>query len=187
MADQGNEGLLSPFLRRQRICAARPHLKGRVLDYGCGSGSLATCVLPDSYLGVDRDAPSLTMARLAFPKHTFVSESSAEDGGFETVVALAVIEHVEDPCGFLKYLAGFLSDSPTSSIVITTPHPAMDWVHGVGARLGIFSRHANEEHQELLDFQRLSEVGAGVGLRVSKYSRFLFGANQLAIFSKNNS
>jgi hypothetical protein len=34
MADQGSEGLLSPFLRRKRILAVKPYLRGRVLDVG---------------------------------------------------------------------------------------------------------------------------------------------------------
>ena len=44
MADQGTEGILSPYLRRKRIQAATPYLKGGVLDVGCGGGVLATLV-----------------------------------------------------------------------------------------------------------------------------------------------
>ena len=41
MADQGAEGLFSPFLRSRRLKAACPYIKGRVLDVGCGTGALA--------------------------------------------------------------------------------------------------------------------------------------------------
>jgi len=38
VADQGNEGLLSPFLRWRRIRAVLPYIRGCVLDVvGCGS------------------------------------------------------------------------------------------------------------------------------------------------------
>lgn len=40
MADQGAEGFLSSYLRRQRIQAVMPWLKGRVLDLAAGRGCL---------------------------------------------------------------------------------------------------------------------------------------------------
>jgi len=48
--------------------------------------------------------------------------------------------------------------------------------------VGLFSRHANDEHEELLDRARLLSVGASAGLGLERYRRFLLGANQLAIF-----
>ena len=62
MADQGNEGLLSPWLWRKRVAAAFPHLRGKVLDIGCGSGALAEHVTAESYTGVDIDRDSLAIA-----------------------------------------------------------------------------------------------------------------------------
>ncbi|WP_413725160.1 class I SAM-dependent methyltransferase [Sodalis sp. RH16] len=187
MADQGAEGLLSPYLRRERIRRAVPYLKGRVLDFGCGSGTLAAHIDADCYLGVERDTVSLQIAREHFSIHTFVPELSEITNKFDTVVSLAVIEHVKNPVEFLRTLAAYLDDNPASNIIITTPHPSVDWVHHLGASLGLFSKHASEEHEDLLDRSRLEEVGREAGLSIIDYSRFLFGANQIAVFAKDRS
>ena len=187
MADQGNEGLLSPYLKKKRLQAAASHLQGRVLDFGCGSGGLAEFVQPDMYLGVDMDEISIQQAKRKHPLHTFVQKIPADAGKFEAIVALAVIEHVEKPAAFLVYLKGYLSDSPSARMVITTPHPLVDWVHTVGSRIGLFSRHANEEHKDLLGLTQLRKTGATALLEMANYGRFLFGANQIAIYKKINS
>lgn len=151
MADQGAEGLLSPFLRNKRFSAVKPFFKGRVLDYGCGSGGLAEFVPADRYLGIEIDYDSLQRAQSRFPIHRFVSELPESVDKFDTVVSIAVIEYVKDPVSFLQILAGQLNNAPTARIVITTPHPAVDWIREVRAAIGIFSKHASEKHQDLLD------------------------------------
>lgn len=185
MADQGAEGLLSPFLRSQRLKVARPYIKGRVLDVGCGTGALAGIVHPDSYVGVDIDEQSLAIARQRYPHHSFQSAMPAAEPVFDTVISLAVIEHVPDPGLFLRELAMRLRSGPDNFLVCTTPHPAVDWIHTAGAKVGLFSRHANEEHEELLDRTRIEVLANQCDLKLSVYRRFLFGANQLAVFQKN--
>ena len=181
MADQGSEGLLSPFLRWYRIRAALPHIGGRVLDVGCGSGTLAHYVSPECYLGVDLDECSLSKARQEFPQHSFSSILPDKQQKFDVVAALAVLEHVPAPEEFLKMLSFYLKNS-SSIVLITTPHPLGDWIHGAGSSLGLFSSHANEEHQELLDRRRLEILADFTGLRLAHYRRFLVGMNQLVLF-----
>jgi len=167
MADQGAEGLLSPFLRKRRFAAVRPYLNGRVLDVGCGSGGLAEYISSDQYLGVDVDPLSLELARARFPSHRFEADMSKVDGKFDTIVSLAVIEHVNDPSIFLANLGCHLVDSENAHIVLTTPHPVGDWIHDYGALVGLFSKHANEEHEELLDREMLKNAGRRAGLELT--------------------
>lgn len=185
MADQGTEGLLSPYLRRKRFEAASPHLSGRVLDFGCGSGALAGLIHADQYLGVEIDSVSLQQASSRFSKHRFVSELPKSSDKFETIVSLAVIEHVSDPAEFLRTLAAYLDSTPISCIVVTTPHPTADWIHNLGAAIGLFSKHANEEHEDLLGLTELEIIGNQAGLKLVSYSRFLFGLNQIAVYTKD--
>lgn len=178
MADQGSEGLLSPFLRDRRLEAARPHLHGRVLDLGCGGGTLARWVESDAYLGFDVDPASVATARQGFPRHRFVGELPTDER-FDTIVALAVIEHLPQPERHLARWRELLAAGGT--MVLTTPHPSVDRVHRIGARLGVFSRHASEEHQDLLDRAGLERAARAAGLGVALYRRFLSGANQLVL------
>jgi SAM-dependent methyltransferase len=183
VADQGSEGLLSPFLRRQRLSAVRPYLSGRVLDVGCGSGTLASYVDHRSYVGLDPDPVSIATARIKFPEHTFIQQTGLDGATFETVVAMAVIEHVPNPVAFLRSLKSNLDRTKSARIVCTTPHPSMDWVHWIGSRAGLFSRSANEEHEDLLDHKKLADAGHRAGLCDCGYRRFLCGANQVIAFS----
>ncbi len=187
MADQGAEGLLSPWLREKRLSAARPYLRGRVLDFGCGSGALAALVPSDRYLGVDRDEPSLQQALMQFPQHRFTADMPAPEDKFDSVISLAVIEHVSDPAGLLDSLSAHLRESNEARLVVTTPHPSVDWVHDLGAAIGLFSKHANEEHEALLDRGKLESAGRHAGLKLVAYRRFLLGANQIAVYARDGS
>ena len=57
----------------------------------------------------------------------------------------------------------------------------MEWAHTAGARVGLFSHDAHEEHETLLDRDAINEIATAAGLAVERYRRFLLGANQLAI------
>lgn len=182
MADQGSEGILSPFLRLQRINAVKPYLRGKVLDYGCGSGKLASLISPESYWGYDCDENIIRVASTNYPDHHF--QMKAPDFGqvFDTVVSLAVIEHVSNPKSFLDELIGFLKPDCQSRIILTTPYPSFEKIHTTGAKLGIFSRHASEEHQILLNKKTIVDLAETCHIKLIDYHRFLWGANQLAIF-----
>ena len=184
MADQSTEGLLSPFLRDKRLNSARPFLRGKVLDVGCGSGKLARHVAPDRYLGIDIDAASIAVARASFPDHRFENTLFSDEKDFDTITALAVIEHVPSPAGFLSALAGSLSSERDAAIVCTTPHPSMEALYAMGTRIGLFSHSAEEEHEQLLDRDALDRSGRAAGLELRRYRRFLFGANQIAVFTR---
>ena len=183
MADQGSEGLLSPFLRARRLAAARPYLHGRVLDVGCGSGSMADLLPPERYVGVEPDAETLALARRRHPRHCFLV-ALPDDDQFDTIASLAVIEHVADAADFLNELARRMKHAAAAHIVCTTPHPVADRIHPAGAHIGLFSRHASEEHEQLLDRRRLQDIAARLGLHLAEYRRFLMGVNQLAVFGR---
>ena len=187
MADQGSEGLFSPFLQSQRVKVARSYIKGKVLDVGCGSGVLAGIVPADHYVGVDVDEQALVIARKQHPQHTFQNSLPPAESKFDTVIALAVIEHVPDTGAFLRELAKRLSSGLDNFIVCTTPHPAVDWVHTAGSKIGLFSRRANEEHGNLLNKDMLVQAASEANLKLIVYKRFLFSVNQLAVFQRGDS
>lgn len=184
MVDQAAEGLLSPFLKERRFKAARPYLRKKILDIGCGSGGLAALVKPENYIGVDRDELSLSIARRNFPDHTFMETLPSADQTFDTIVALAIIEHIENRDEFMLELKARLRNTPDAAIILTTPHPSVDWVHTLGAKFGLFSKHGSEEHGDLLNHKHLQVLADNCDLKLSEYHRFLLRANQLAIYKQ---
>ena len=188
MGDQ-TTGLLSPFLREKRIRMAVPFLDGYVLDYGCGTGALAKHVSSSNYLGIDIDEESIKAAKENFPEHSFILIDKGDlkkikkfREKFDTIVALAVIEHVKDPALFLSELSFYLDKS--GKIVLTTPHPIGRIVYEVGAFGGVFSRHAADDHQKMLGKKDLLKSVRNSKLSMMLYKRFLFFLNQLAIIEK---
>lgn len=186
-------GLLSPWLRRRRFARARPFVagtavrgEGLVLDYGCGVGELAGEVPAELYVGVDRDSESLAAARAAHPGHRFLTPEQLaarpETPEAEVVMALALIEHLADPAGWLGSMSRRLR--PGGRIVVSTPEPRLQWAHDLGARLGLFSREGAAEHQSLIGAGEMARLAGGAGLRLAQSRRFLLGANQLFVLEK---
>lgn len=178
------DGFFSPFLRRQRLQAALPHISGAVLDFGCGIGLLCPHVDVTGYVGVDISGMALAEARRHHPTARFMTPDGIGDLGeqkFDTVAALAVVEHLPDPASFLATMRDLLR--PGGKIVLTTPNPALDWIHGLGGQIGLFARESHDEHQSLMDRNGITQAAAAAGLHMIQYRRFLFGANQLAVLS----
>ena len=183
MADQAR-GLLSPFLRWRRLTAAEPYLRqGRVLDYGCGVGALVRWVEASRYLGVDIDQASIEEARRRHPEHRFIRLDELEESQaaqrFEVVIGLAVIEHVPDPEGWLADVGRWLS--PSGCLVLTTPEPRLQRIHELGARFGLFSKEAAEEHNVMVDPALMARLAAKADLELVVTKRFLWGCNQLFV------
>lgn len=174
------DGLLSPYLRNLRHRMALPMVSGRVLDIGCADGYLAGFVSPENYVGVDADADAVSEARRAHPDHVFLTNDELEaTERFDTIVILAVIEHVEDPEGFLGRWCRHLE--PGGRVVLTTPYARWEPVHGLAAKVHLTSPEAHEEHQTTFDEESLDALFTAVGLSTTVYKRFLFRLNQLAV------
>jgi 2-polyprenyl-3-methyl-5-hydroxy-6-metoxy-1,4-benzoquinol methylase len=177
-SDEYTSGYLSHWLQSKRFQKVEPYLRGRVLDYGCGAGALAGLCKRDSYMGMDVNDALIDMAKRNYPDYCFVVDVP-ETERFDTIVSLAVLEHVEFPGSLLRKFKEMLK--PTGHIALTTPHPKFWGVHKAGSRIGIFSQYAGDDHKQKIDYHRMQTLARDTGLVVVEYSRFLFGANQLFI------
>jgi SAM-dependent methyltransferase len=183
MPDQGSEGLLSPYLRAWRIHAAKTIISGHVLDIGCGTGMLSTLCTPDTYVGYDMDIASVAIAQTKYPGFNFITDlSPIIDESFDTLVALAVIEHIKDPSAWLAQISRYMK--PTGSFVLTTPSPRIKYIHNIGSRIGLFSRHANEEHHDLLDITSMTFHVRKAGLVICADFKFMLGFNQMFVLKR---
>ena len=184
-------GRLTPYVQRSRLAAARPFLSAgqRVLDLGCGLTSLPGSV--PLYVGCDRNEAVLAENRRRFPDATLLCwDVGVEDPSaallagprFDVILMLALLEHLAEPWKALQRAGSLLA--PAGRLVATTPHPLGRLPLEAGAKLGLLSPHADEEHETLLSHRALREAGARAGLALVSYRRFLFGLNQLAVFQR---
>ena len=147
-----------------------------MLDFGVHRGVLTPYCKPDAY-GAEIDEASITAARANHPDYTFVTElpegEEVRPGG-----RVALIEHIHYPrahrrSGPRRSLGG--------KIVLTTPHPKFEWIHTVGAKVGLFNNDAHYDHEDLIDKALMTKLAAPSGLVIKEYRRFMFGANQLFV------
>ena len=184
-------GLLTRRVQRARLAAALPHVPAgaRILDLGCGLTDLPARF--PSYVGCDRNPLVLSEMRRRHPEAAFAPWDVDADGPppevlagapYDAILMLAILEHLPSPGRALARAAALLAGG--GRILATTPHPLGRFPLEAGARLGLLSRHADEEHETLLDRAALERAAEGAGLAVTAYSRFLAGLNQLAVLTR---
>lgn len=182
--------LLTPYLSRARTNLVAEHLRGDVLDIGCQRGQLRELAGDGigRYVGVDLSADAIDEARRRHPDAEFhVIDVDAEelpfDEEFDTIVLVAVIEHVFNLEHVGRGLARALR--PGGRVVLTTPTPfGNDVVHRLGSRVGLFHPGAVDDHISILNRHRLDVFAREVGLRLVEHRRFQVGCNQVAVLEK---
>ena len=151
----------------------KPH-QGRVLDVGCGAGSVAKAV--------KRERPDLDVAGCDVSRSTIaIAEASAEgvdfrlaqaeklpfaDGRFDFVWIFDVLEHVEKPEQVLREVARVLR--PGGGFHIVLPLEAQSWTlyHfiGCGTRWTAKVRHGG--HVQVFSEKSFSGLATSCGLPV---------------------
>lgn len=124
---QVDADLLNEHLARYAF-AARLSRRKRVLDAGCGAGygsaELARAAL--RVTGVDNAAEAIAFAREHYPLPNLTFEQADvtalpfADGSFDLVTAFEVIEHLEDPSGFLREARRVLAGD--GQLIVSTPN-----------------------------------------------------------------
>ncbi|HNT89156.1 MAG TPA: methyltransferase domain-containing protein [Candidatus Hydrogenedentes bacterium] len=181
-------GLLTNTVKRQRLRVVTPYVRGDVLDVGCGP-ALALEACRDrigSYTGIEHTDERVAGLRRRFPDHTFLRKDLDEDlldlgRQFDTVLLVAVIEHVFNQKHLMRQLVPLLK--PEGRLVVTSPTPfGNDVVHRIGAALGLFSKDAAHDHVVIYNKRRFLLLAREFGLMLETYCRFQCGCNQLAVF-----
>lgn len=96
-----------------------------------------------------------------------------------------MIEHLDDPIKTINLLKNKFFKNQSGIFVITTPNKYFDRFHHFGAKLGLFSQHAADEHNIMFNKKDLLNFADQTNLKVTKFKRFLFGVNQLIVLSVN--
>jgi SAM-dependent methyltransferase len=108
----------------------RPFLKGRLCEIGCGIGTITQFTLNhEKVVGVEPSPESLQTARERFSDHLnvqiadkFLSACPCDEvpeGGFDSVICLNVLEHIEDDINALQRMRRLCA--PKGRVVILVP------------------------------------------------------------------
>lgn len=132
-----------PFI--QKLVTARLPAGARIIDVGCGNGTLTDKLAHMGYnvVGVDPSKTGIALARGAFPSCQFFERSAYDDlasefGQFDAVVSLEVIEHCYAPRDFARNVHGLLR--PGGTVLISTPFHGY-WKNLALALAGKFDAH----------------------------------------------
>jgi SAM-dependent methyltransferase len=167
---------LGSALAGQRMKAVLPHIKGRLLDLGCGSNSLVR--LYANGVGVDVHP---------WPGADVVVDDSAslswESQSFDTITIVAALNHMPNRTAVLQECRRVLR--PHGHVVVTmlTPRTSRIW-HWLRSRWDADQVERGMKPGEVYGFTSAELVGlfASCGFTLSSQSRFMLGFNRLYIF-----
>jgi len=79
----------------------RPKVGDRILEIGCGPGTIVPYLPESEYVGFDASATYIEQARRRFPQARFVCERVSEytlpeQSYFDSVLALGILHHLDD-------------------------------------------------------------------------------------------
>lgn len=158
---------LEKFLQNYRFRMVKSYLTGDVLDFGGNEGELKKYVT-GKYTVINYD------------------HSQLENESPNTIVALAVMEHIEidGVYGiFMKFKKVLKKDG---IIFLTTPTKMAKPVLEIWAFLGIVDRKNIEEHKHYWTKEEILDLAEKTGFVVEKYRKFQFGFNQMAVLRHNS-
>ncbi|MCK4824318.1 methyltransferase domain-containing protein [bacterium] len=163
---------------------AQPYIHDQVLDLGCGFAEVTDLIPPTNYVGIDGHPKIVEWLMINHPGYKFYHydldhDQLLLDRQFDTIMMLAVIEHLKYPDNILSQIPNLLKDD--GLLIMTAPAPAGDIVHQVGAKIRLFSEHAVEQHEIIFTHQSMGPYLTRNGLKIKEYRPFLLGANQLFI------
>jgi SAM-dependent methyltransferase len=144
----------------------------RLLDVGCGDGRLLNWYRSSAVgdrlqtFGIELDERAAERARAAGHEVVtgrFEVDTELEAGSFDVILALHVIEHVDDPMGFARRAAELLA--PGGIFAIATPN----WDSRDARRFrGAWGGNHFPRHWTLYDEKALRGLAQAVGLEVDQ-------------------
>ena len=182
--------LLTPWLHRKRVEIIRPYIKGKVLDIGCGPADISKFEGIKDYTGIELSQNQVNILKEKNSEYHFVQMNldidEFPDKGlkFDTIVMIAVIEHLENPDNILSQISSLLNIG--GKFIITTPSPRGDDIHQIGSRFGLTSKEAVNDHSFIYGKKELKNLLWRNGLQMYIYQKFIFGLNQLVVCKKRD-
>lgn len=104
---------------------------GKILDIGCGNGSMAIELIKQGYdvYGIDASETGINIAKRFYPDRFFLQNINSkklpieiEHIKFDTLISTEVIEHLFDPKGYIQFCKNILFTNGGGTLIISTPY-----------------------------------------------------------------
>ena len=167
-----------------RIAAVLPHLRGRVLDVGCGTNDLLKTYRQAG--GQPRAADSVGVDVFDWPGADLLVGDSADlpygDGSFDTVAIVAALNHIPNRAAVLRECRRLLR--PGGRAVLTMLPPTLSWAwHQLRRPWDADQTERGMQPGEVwgLSRRQIDALLRGAGFEPTRRSRFMFGLNLLTL------
>ena len=160
--------LLEKLLQKYRFSKVKNYLKGSILDFGGNRGELKDYIFNNNIVSVKN--------------YKCVNDIKEVDKKYDTIVCLAVIEHIEvkEVFTIIRKLLEHLNDNGT--LILTTPSIKLKWILEFLAFLGILDKENIKEHKHYWSKTELEFLAADFSS--FQYNTFQLTLNQIIILNK---
>lgn len=167
---------LGEALAKRRVKAVLPHVRGRLLDVGCGFNNLVRHYA--NGIGVDvHPWPGADV---------IVSDTAAlqwESGSFDTVTIIAALNHIPNRAAVLRECRRVLRPDGRVVITMLTPRTSRIW-HFLRAPWDADQRQRGMRAGEVYGFTsaQLVDLFERAGFTLLSQQRFMLGLNSVYVF-----
>ncbi len=138
--------ITDPLLELLQQDSPTQNNKPRILDLGCGNGSLSHVLAQTGYevTGIEASTSGIRFAQIQYPQCQFIEASIYElpyemlEGQFDAVVSAEVIEHLLYPRELIRSAKRCLK--PGGQLIVTTPY------HGYWKNLALALTGKMDQH-----------------------------------------
>lgn len=105
--------------------------QAKILDLGCGNGSLVNWLLEQGFdaYGTDASEKGICIANKQHPGRFYVQDLSKDHLPqqlqsivFNVIISTEVIEHLYDPRTFIRFCSRILANQKNGALIISTPY-----------------------------------------------------------------
>jgi SAM-dependent methyltransferase len=186
----GGEPFLEPVLRWMRIRKILPFVgeggRRTVLDLGCGPRFTLLRALSRHVqcgVGVDEHVEETCQGNIRTYRARLETVLPFEEGSFDVVTMLAVLEHLATPLEILREVRRVLR--PQGVLLITVPSPAAKpLLEFLSFRLHLVSEKEIRDHKTYYDREMIGDLLAQAGIKLVRHRYFQFGFNNFAVATK---